>query len=46
MAKTARKVPAKKPSSATAAIKPEPPRVCRKLFRLSHAAMAGSSGVA
>jgi len=24
----------------------EPPRVCRRLFRLSHAAMAGSSSVA
>jgi AAA ATPase domain/Adenylate and Guanylate cyclase catalytic domain len=27
-------------------VRDEPPRVCRKLFRLSHAAMAGSSSVA
>jgi hypothetical protein len=31
----------------TGAMKPaEPPRVCRRPFRLSHAAMAGSSSMA
>ena len=33
-------------AAATIARDSEPPRVCRRLFRLSHAAMAGSSSMA